>query len=114
MDDLFGDVLPREVTQRTTKAEFTEAFFGPYSRDFAERWTGAGLDTALIDPERLRDIWLGPEFDARSGSALQGAWTALYWTNPRSVDNPAPILRKHVGTLPDDLVPTESQPLQSS
>ena len=76
MDELFGDVLPREVTHRTTKAVFSEAFFGPYAREFAQRWNGKGLDTSLVDPQRLRDTWLGPEFDARSGSALQGAWAA--------------------------------------
>ncbi len=64
MDELFGDVLPREVTHRTTKAVFSEAFFGPYAREFAQRWNGKGLDTSLVDPQRLRDTWLGPEFDA--------------------------------------------------
>ena len=75
MDELFGDVLPREVTHRTTKAVFSEAFFGPYAREFAERWNGRGLDTTLVDPQRLRDTWLGPEFDARSRQR-SSAWTA--------------------------------------
>jgi asparagine synthetase B (glutamine-hydrolysing) len=76
MDDLFGDVLPKEVTQRRTKAVFTEAFFGPTSREFAQHWSGGGVDEALIDPEALRRAWVSPNPDARSASALQGAWAA--------------------------------------
>jgi asparagine synthetase B (glutamine-hydrolysing) len=77
MDDLFGDVLPRQVTHRSTKALFSEVFFGPHAREFAERWNGEGVDVSLVDPDRLNKVWLGPEFDARAGSVLQGAWTAL-------------------------------------
>jgi asparagine synthase (glutamine-hydrolysing) len=81
MDDLFGDVLPTEVTHRTTKAIFSDAFFGPFSREFAQKWTGEGLDRSLVDPERLRDTWLSPDVDARAGSALQGAWAAVNRTD---------------------------------
>jgi asparagine synthetase B (glutamine-hydrolysing) len=77
MDDLFGDVLPQEVTHRDTKAIFSDAFFGPYSREFAEKWSGEGVDRRLVDPARLRQAWLNSEADARSGSALQGAWAAV-------------------------------------
>ena len=72
----FGDVLPPVMAERTTKAVFTESFWGPESRAFATQWDGTGLDPSLVDPDRLRDHWVGPRPDLRSATALQAAWLA--------------------------------------
>ena len=60
MDDLFGDVLPHEVTHRSTKAVFTEVFVAAHSRAFAQQWNGSGVDESLVDPDRLREVVAGP------------------------------------------------------
>lgn len=72
----FGDLMPREVVLRATKAIFTEVFWGPDSRAFAERWDGSGLDHSLIDPDALRREWAKPRPDLRSLTPLQAAWLA--------------------------------------
>ena len=76
MRDVFGDLLPREVLERTTKASFTGAVFTERTRSFARDWTGRGVDTDLVDPEALRDNWLSPEPHAPSMTLLQQAWLA--------------------------------------
>lgn len=76
MDAFFGQLLPPAVTRRTTKASFTEVFWGPASRDFARDWDGSGLDPALVDPHLLRREWVKPRPDARSTTPLQAAWLA--------------------------------------
>jgi asparagine synthetase B (glutamine-hydrolysing) len=72
----FGDLLPPVVAARASKAVFTEVFCGPEMRIFAERWSGAGLDSSLIKPEALRHEWLAPIPDVRSLVAIQAAWLA--------------------------------------
>ena len=76
MNAHFGDLLPPENRERSTKASFTEVFFGPATRRFAAEWTGAGLDTSIVDVEALRSEWLKPCPDFRSLTALQAAWLA--------------------------------------
>lgn len=72
----FGDLLPPDVSSRSTKAVFTEVFWGPASRAFAEQWDGDGLDPDLVDPARLRREWTKPRPDFRSITPLQAAWLA--------------------------------------
>ena len=76
MEHFFGELLPRTVMERTTKAVFTESFWGVDSRAFARDWDGSGLDPALIHVERLRDEWLRRKPDMRSATAIQAAWLA--------------------------------------
>ena len=76
MARLFGDLLPAELVRRPTKAAFTNVFVGGHTRRFVEAWSGAGVDRALVDPERLVSTWSGPEPDARSLTQLQAAWLA--------------------------------------
>jgi asparagine synthetase B (glutamine-hydrolysing) len=76
MERNFGDLLPAKVTGRTSKAVFTEVFTGPMVRRFAREWDGSGVDTSLIEPERLREMWLSPVPDLRSLVPLQAAWLA--------------------------------------
>jgi hypothetical protein len=74
MRDLFGDVLPPEVVRRSTKATFDTIFFNEHSREFALAWDGRGIDTTLVDINRLRAAWRQPTVDPRSLSLLQSAW----------------------------------------
>jgi asparagine synthase (glutamine-hydrolysing) len=76
MRALFGDLLPREVLERRTKALFANAVFTRRTREFARRWNGSGVDTDLVDPEALRDTWLSVDPHAPSMSLLQQAWLA--------------------------------------
>lgn len=76
MRSLFGDLLPREVLERRSKALFANAVFTRHTRDFARRWNGTGVDTDLVNPEALRDNWLSPTPHAPSMSLLQQAWLA--------------------------------------
>jgi asparagine synthetase B (glutamine-hydrolysing) len=71
MHALVGDLLPPALLARATKAHFDDAFWTDHSRDLVERWTGEGVDDALVDPERLRDEWRSPAPDPRSVTLLQ-------------------------------------------
>jgi asparagine synthase (glutamine-hydrolysing) len=76
MTALFSDLLPRSLLERSTKAVFDKAFWGPFTREFARTWDGSGVDHDLVDAELLRDEWLDPHPDARSALLLQSAWLA--------------------------------------
>ena len=71
---LFGDVLDEPVITRRSKAFFDDAFFSTHSRAFAAGWTGDGVDTALVETERLQEAWRGSRPDPRSFLLLQAAW----------------------------------------
>jgi len=71
-----GDVLPPAIVERETKAHFHYAYFRGPSREFARSWDGTGLDPELVDPERLREAWLGRWPRGSSALALQAAWLA--------------------------------------
>jgi hypothetical protein len=86
MIDLFGDVLPRAVLERGTKATFERAVFNEYGRTFARRWTGRGVDPALVDPEVLHRIWLSDQPDGGTMVLMQQAWLASQLVSPE----PAP------------------------
>jgi asparagine synthase (glutamine-hydrolysing) len=76
MRGLFGDLLPREVLERSTKALFANAVFTSHTREFARTWTGEGVDTDLVDVDALRETWLSEVPHAPSMSLLQQAWLA--------------------------------------
>jgi hypothetical protein len=78
MRGLFGDLLPREVLERRTKALFANAVFVRYTKEFARTWNGSGVDTDLVDPDALREIWLSEDPHAPSMTLLQQAWLARY------------------------------------
>jgi asparagine synthetase B (glutamine-hydrolysing) len=71
-----GDLLPPAVLARRTKAEFNATFFHRHTRAFAEQWSGAGVDSELVDVEALRSVWRGPRHNALSAALLQTAWLA--------------------------------------
>jgi hypothetical protein len=77
MDMLFGDVLPETVRWRRTKASFDGAFWHEHSRELVGRWTGEGVDTRLIDVERLREQWASDAPDPRTYTLLQSVKVAL-------------------------------------
>ena len=76
LEACFGDLLPRESTRRSTKAAFTEVFWGPESRRFADAWDGSGVDGRLVYADALRAEWAKTPPDMRSMTALQAAWLA--------------------------------------
>lgn len=76
MHALFADLLPESVLTRSTKAAFNHAHAGEETRMFAREWDGTGVDSDLVDPERLRQVWLSNEPTMAAGLLLQSAWLA--------------------------------------
>ncbi|CAM3596176.1 hypothetical protein [Smaragdicoccus niigatensis] len=71
---LAGDLLPDDVLARTSKAAFGESRFGEGVRQFAENWSGHGLNTDDVDVEVLRETWLQGECSPQSVMLLHAAW----------------------------------------
>jgi asparagine synthase (glutamine-hydrolysing) len=76
MRELLADLLPAELLARPDKASFDEVFFSDHARAFALRWSGAGVPSALVDPEALRRHWLSGDPAAQSFLLLQAGWLA--------------------------------------
>ena len=76
MRELFADVLPPALLERRTKAEFGGALWGPRAREFGANWDGSGLDSSLIDPDRLQHTWARPNPPLAAATLLQAAWLA--------------------------------------
>jgi asparagine synthase (glutamine-hydrolysing) len=74
MRALFSGLLPEDLIARRDKAVFRDAFFTAQTRGFATRWSGDGLDPALVRPDRLRETWAAERVDYRSSLLLQSAW----------------------------------------
>ncbi|MGU3432760.1 asparagine synthase-related protein [Actinomycetes bacterium M1A6_2h] len=74
MNLLVGDVLPAEVVNRTSKAEFTDALWNGESLDFARHWDGSGLDEHIVDPAVVKREWLTSAPTVRTTTMLQQAW----------------------------------------
>jgi asparagine synthase (glutamine-hydrolysing) len=74
MRHLAGDLLPVETVERRGKAVFNEAVWREGARTFAAEWDGTGLDPELVDPDRLREVWLAEYPVFHSWSLLQLAW----------------------------------------
>lgn len=80
MRTLFGDLLPESVLNRQTKATFGGVFWGPASREFARTWDGSGLDSDLIDVERLRRAWTDRQPVYGAALPLHAAWLSSHGT----------------------------------
>ncbi len=78
MWSLFSDLLPPAVLSRPTKAAFNHAHTGDRTREFARTWNGLGVDDTLVDPERLRQVWLSEEPTMATGTLLHQAWLAAH------------------------------------
>jgi asparagine synthetase B (glutamine-hydrolysing) len=76
MRHLFGDLLPAEIIERRSKAEFGRAFWGEQAQDFARSWDGSGIDHDLVDGERLQAAWSEPSPMFHSYTPLLAAWLA--------------------------------------
>jgi asparagine synthase (glutamine-hydrolysing) len=71
---LAGDLLPGAIIERRSKAAFNRAYLGRHSRSFAESWVGGGINSRLVDPERLRDAWLEQPAHWMTAVLIQQAW----------------------------------------
>jgi asparagine synthase (glutamine-hydrolysing) len=78
---LIPDLLPDAVLARTTKAIFNEAYNARHTIEFAESWSGDGLDEEMVDPAELRRIWLSGRGNALTAALLQTAWLADHARN---------------------------------
>lgn len=74
LEALFGDLLPRQVLYRSTKAHFTGLSWGPCARGFAAAWDGSGLDDRLVDADKIRAEWAKERPSALSVACLHQAW----------------------------------------
>lgn len=80
MRELFGDLLPRAVCERRTKASFNTAFWSRYAREFALSLSEEEVDSEMVDGEQALAYWRGPEAETGSaygsGNLLQACWLA--------------------------------------
>jgi asparagine synthase (glutamine-hydrolysing) len=76
MGDLFGDLLPAAVIERSSKAEFGAAVWRSRARAFARSWDGSGVPDELVDPTQLRAAWSAPNPLFGSMTLLHLAWLA--------------------------------------
>ncbi len=74
---LGSELLPPSLLRRDTKAEFSESYFGRYTRRFAAEWDGrSGIDPGVVDGDALRAMWLSDHPHGLSAALLQSAWLA--------------------------------------
>jgi asparagine synthase (glutamine-hydrolysing) len=83
---LFGELLPREIITRASKATFDDISWSEPSRDFARNWNGAGIDEELVDPDALRAEWLKPTPRFGTATLLQSTW--LHANQPSAAGSP--------------------------
>lgn len=73
---LFGDLLPPEIIERNSKANFDEIFWTSRAREFAGGWDGAGVSPEWVDCRELARHWAGAKPSLPSSTLLQAAWLA--------------------------------------
>ncbi len=100
MTALFHDVLPAEVIARRTKARFDGAFWHDSSRELVARWAGEGVDTDLVDLDRLRTEWQSDAPEARTFTLLQSVKLALDLAPERSAHGGEKPLARLVEAVP--------------
>ena len=76
MRALFGDLLPPDLLERTTKAHFDEVFWGPATRAYAQRLLAEGelAVPALLDRHGLAEAWTSERPPAVTLLLLQASW----------------------------------------
>jgi len=84
MEYLVGDLLPAEITARSTKAVLTGVFWNRHATTFAASWDGTGIDHELVNVDALRDMWTATDClpDARTVSLFQSVWLTSRQTLP--------------------------------
>jgi hypothetical protein len=85
MRDVFGDVLPSELVERSTKGSFTDPLWTETAKRFAREWSGEGVDRELVDPDALRRHWSGDVRNLVSTTLLQSAWLHDHGNDHRRV-----------------------------
>jgi hypothetical protein len=79
LDHLFGDLLPRAIIERQSKATFLSPLVGEATRAFAEVAEPAGLlREEWVDPWGLKRAWQQEQVDVRSLLALQLCWMVTH------------------------------------
>jgi len=68
---LVGDLLPRPILERKSKAVFTRAFRSEATTALVDNWDGVGVDPALVNVDTLRRVWKSDAPDARAALLLQ-------------------------------------------
>ncbi|MGC0142898.1 asparagine synthase-related protein [Pseudactinotalea sp. Z1732] len=84
MTAVFGQVLPKEILRRSSKAHFNSAYFGRSAQEFARQWDGTGVDADVVNVEELRLALLHDPVPAPVGLLMQQAWLAQQSTCPDS------------------------------
>ncbi len=76
MRRLFGDLLPDEIVQRSSKTNFDKVFWTERARAFARGWDGSGVPLEWVDARELARHWAGSNPSVPSSFLLQAAWLA--------------------------------------
>jgi hypothetical protein len=72
---VFGDLVPRAIVERRSKATFLSPLVGEATRAFARTADpAAAVAGEWVDPDRLRQAWQQESVDVRSLPALQRCW----------------------------------------
>ncbi len=74
MASLFGELLPRELISRHTKASFTDPLWTRTARRFAAQWTDDPILEGIVDDMALKSHWLLERRNLLSTTLLQVAW----------------------------------------
>ena len=74
MRAVFGDLLPRSVLERESKATFNSVYAHRHTRAFIETWDGSGLAPDLIDADALLKTWQQPVIHGGTFQLLHLAW----------------------------------------
>ena len=82
MTALAGDLLPDAILGRAHPPGLARVWWGERAREFAEGWRGEGVDTDLVNQDRVRDAWAAS--DPRAAPLLQAAWLASARTPTRA------------------------------
>lgn len=93
LEAVFGDLLPRDLYGRSSKASFNRAFFGSHARALVADWGGGHIDASLVDVEALREVWGEVVPDGRSYLLLQSIWlTGATAAHAAATSSPLPAI----------------------
>jgi Asparagine synthase len=73
---LFGDLLPEALIERSSKANFGQAFWTQRAREFARAWDGTGVPLEWVNTRELAREWASATPYLPASTLLQAAWLA--------------------------------------
>ena len=76
MRRLFGDLLPDEIVQRSSKTHLDKVFWTEHERAFVRGWDGSGVPLEWVDAHELARHWASTRPTVPSSFLLQSAWLA--------------------------------------